>query len=367
MSQLTFPWMYVADNTQGKPIALGSMYFGQTNLDPEIPANQIPVSAKQEDGTIVPLTQPVLLNAGGVPTYDGSPVILEIDADVYETFSWKVLNALGGQEYYNETNRPLQWDSGNIADGAITTTKIEDAAVTTPKLADGSVTTVKLDQTVGTEAVDTATIRDGAVTNPKLAVDSVSGGAGSGTNVIEAGSITGTEIGVGTIASGNIGNAQVGTAQLASGSVDTSRMAAPVANGENYGVGFLMKRFTGSGSTFSNSAGFPSNTTIFYSGGADMIEKKRCGCTALIDGSITVEFNLANTGIGGTASARVMKNGAIQGALFNAGSGANINCARDVIVGQGDVIEIHTGSTSLAAATLNNAVVRSTVKTPAIA
>jgi hypothetical protein len=36
MSQIYQPWQYFADPTIGKPVALGSVYFGLPDLDPEI-------------------------------------------------------------------------------------------------------------------------------------------------------------------------------------------------------------------------------------------------------------------------------------------------------------------------------------------
>ena len=156
MAQIYFPWMYVRDPTSGRPIALGSLLFGEPDLDPEIPANQIQVRAKQEDGTLVNIPQPVQLNAGGVPSYNGSPVILDIEQG---EFSWKVLDQFDAQVYYNENNIPITIDSGQIADGAITTPKIEDGAVTTPKIADDAVDNDKLaDDSVDLDKIDDATI-----------------------------------------------------------------------------------------------------------------------------------------------------------------------------------------------------------------
>ena len=59
---------------KGKPVANGYIYIGKPDLDPEIVANQKAITFLQEDGTEVPGTQPVRTSAGGVPTYNGSPV-----------------------------------------------------------------------------------------------------------------------------------------------------------------------------------------------------------------------------------------------------------------------------------------------------
>ena len=146
-TQVFFPWAYVPDPTSGRPISLGSMFFGIKDLDPEVPANQIQLKVKQEDGTVLNVNQPILLNAGGVPTYLGSPVILVVT----ETeFSIKVLNSLGGQVYYNENNIQNSDVVGpdQIENGAVTTPKLADNSVTTVKIANGNVTGVKLNSAV---------------------------------------------------------------------------------------------------------------------------------------------------------------------------------------------------------------------------
>jgi len=145
MAQIYFPWMYVADPTKGRPVALGEVYFGLPDLDPSVPANQIQARAKLADGSLLNIPQPVLLNAGGVPTYNGSPIIIDVAEGEY---SFLVRDALGAQVYYNENNIPFSFGTEQIADGAITTPKLGDYSVTTPKIADSAVTLEKLDPTV---------------------------------------------------------------------------------------------------------------------------------------------------------------------------------------------------------------------------
>lgn len=99
MNEVRLPYTYAADPTRGRPIFNGSIYIGQPDLDPEIPANQIPVSVRQEDGTEVAVTQPISTSAGGVPQYNGSPAVILVDANV---FSFKLLDHLGAQVYYQE-------------------------------------------------------------------------------------------------------------------------------------------------------------------------------------------------------------------------------------------------------------------------
>nr|WP_249417522.1 phage head-binding domain-containing protein [Citrobacter freundii] len=54
-----------------KAIANGKIYIGQIDTDPVNPANQIPVYLENEDGSHVPVSQPLIINAGGYPVYNG--------------------------------------------------------------------------------------------------------------------------------------------------------------------------------------------------------------------------------------------------------------------------------------------------------
>lgn len=102
MAIISFPIIYFPQTDAGRPVAGGSIYIGKPDLDPEIPANQLPVSIVQEDDTIVPVSQPILTGAGGTPVYNGSPVRI----DVSNNFSMKVLDSLGQQVYYVATIAP---------------------------------------------------------------------------------------------------------------------------------------------------------------------------------------------------------------------------------------------------------------------
>ncbi|WP_370609699.1 phage tailspike protein [Citrobacter portucalensis] len=54
-----------------KAIANGKIYIGQIDTDPVNPANQIQVYLENEDGSHVPVSQPIIINAGGFPVYNG--------------------------------------------------------------------------------------------------------------------------------------------------------------------------------------------------------------------------------------------------------------------------------------------------------
>ena len=86
---------YFPRATSGVPISGGSIFIGLPDTDPEIVGNQIQVSALQENGTTVPISQPILTSGGGVPLYNGAPVTLLVS----ESYSLKVLDAFGVQIY----------------------------------------------------------------------------------------------------------------------------------------------------------------------------------------------------------------------------------------------------------------------------
>jgi len=87
---------YFPATDKGKPVSNGSIYVGEPDTDPEIVGNQKQVSALQEDTTTVEISQPISTNAGGTPTYNGSPVTLLVEG----RYSLKVLDSKGAQVYY---------------------------------------------------------------------------------------------------------------------------------------------------------------------------------------------------------------------------------------------------------------------------
>lgn len=54
-----------------KAAANGKIYIGKIDTDPTIPSNQIQVYLQNEGGSTVPVSQPILINAGGYPVYLG--------------------------------------------------------------------------------------------------------------------------------------------------------------------------------------------------------------------------------------------------------------------------------------------------------
>lgn len=54
-----------------KAVANGKIYIGKIDTDPVNPANQIPVYLENENGSHVQVSQPIIINAGGYPVYNG--------------------------------------------------------------------------------------------------------------------------------------------------------------------------------------------------------------------------------------------------------------------------------------------------------
>ena len=88
---------YYPFTDKGQPIAGGSLYVGVEGKDPEVAGNQIAVKALQQDGTTVSIAQPISLSPGGVPSLNGSNVVLVADGD----YAIKVLDKKGSQAYYH--------------------------------------------------------------------------------------------------------------------------------------------------------------------------------------------------------------------------------------------------------------------------
>jgi hypothetical protein len=97
MNEAKFPYDYIADPAKGRPLFNADLYYGIPDLDPEILANQIQISVRQEDGSVIPVAQPLNTGFGGILLYNGSPVTVLIDEFI---FSFKALNNLGAQIYY---------------------------------------------------------------------------------------------------------------------------------------------------------------------------------------------------------------------------------------------------------------------------
>ncbi|EDV2816814.1 phage tail protein, partial [Salmonella enterica subsp. enterica] len=79
-----------------KAVANGKIYIGQIDTDPVNPANQIQVYLENEDGSHVPVSQPIIINAGGYPVYNGQIAKFV----TVQGHSMAVYDAYGAQQFY---------------------------------------------------------------------------------------------------------------------------------------------------------------------------------------------------------------------------------------------------------------------------
>lgn len=74
----------------------GTIYIGKIDTDPTLPENQIQVYIESEDGSLIPVAQPIVINAGGFPVYNG-----QISKFVtVQGHSMAVYDAYGSQQFY---------------------------------------------------------------------------------------------------------------------------------------------------------------------------------------------------------------------------------------------------------------------------
>ncbi|WP_258187334.1 phage head-binding domain-containing protein, partial [Escherichia coli] len=79
-----------------KAVANGKIYIGKIDTDPVNTANQIPVYVESEDGSHIPVSQPIILNAAGYPVYNGQIAKFV----TVQGHSMAVYDAYGAQQFY---------------------------------------------------------------------------------------------------------------------------------------------------------------------------------------------------------------------------------------------------------------------------
>ncbi|AXX02805.1 phage tail protein [Cronobacter sakazakii] len=79
-----------------KAVANGKIYIGQVDTDPVNPENQIQVYVENEDGSHVPVSQPIIINAAGYPVYNGQIAKFV----TVQNHSMAVYDAYGAQQFY---------------------------------------------------------------------------------------------------------------------------------------------------------------------------------------------------------------------------------------------------------------------------
>ncbi|WP_208460392.1 phage tailspike protein [Escherichia coli] len=79
-----------------KAVANGKIYIGKIDTDPVNTENQIQVYVENEDGSHVPVSQPIIINAAGYPVYNGQIAKLV----TVQGHSMAVYDAYGAQQFY---------------------------------------------------------------------------------------------------------------------------------------------------------------------------------------------------------------------------------------------------------------------------
>ncbi|NOG79987.1 phage tailspike protein, partial [Escherichia coli] len=79
-----------------KAVANGKIYIGKIDTDPVNPENQIQVYVENEDGSHVPVSQPIIINSAGYPVYNGQIAKFV----TVQGHSMAVYDACGAQQFY---------------------------------------------------------------------------------------------------------------------------------------------------------------------------------------------------------------------------------------------------------------------------
>ncbi|EQB7286706.1 phage head-binding domain-containing protein [Morganella morganii] len=74
----------------------GKVFIGEIDTDPTIPENQIQVYLENEDGTTVPVSQPLIINQAGYPVYNGQIAKFV----TVQGHSMAVYDSYGAQQFY---------------------------------------------------------------------------------------------------------------------------------------------------------------------------------------------------------------------------------------------------------------------------
>lgn len=93
-----------------KAVANGKIYIGKIDTDPVNPENHIQVYVESEDGSHIPVSQPIILNAAGYPVYNGQIAKFV----TVQGHSMAVYDAYGAQQFYFPN--VLKYDPDHLRD-----------------------------------------------------------------------------------------------------------------------------------------------------------------------------------------------------------------------------------------------------------
>ncbi|EDX3553426.1 hypothetical protein BSY49_004384 [Salmonella enterica subsp. enterica serovar Anatum] len=96
----------------------GKIFIGKIDSDPTLPQNQVQVYVENEDGSHVPVSQPIIINAAGYPVYNGQIAKFV----TVQGHSMAVYDAYGAQQFYFQNvlkydPDQLQKRLASVADG----------------------------------------------------------------------------------------------------------------------------------------------------------------------------------------------------------------------------------------------------------
>lgn len=95
-SSIILPAPLFTDPRSLKALANGTFYVGAVDTDPTSPTNQIPVYNRNEDGSLVQVSQPINIGTGGYPVFNGIPFAPIVDGN----YSIAIFDAIGVQRFY---------------------------------------------------------------------------------------------------------------------------------------------------------------------------------------------------------------------------------------------------------------------------
>lgn len=107
-----------------KAVANGKIYIGKIDTDPVNPENQIQVYVENEDGSHIPVSQPIIINAAGYPVYNGQIAKFV----TVQGHSMAVYDAYGAQQFYfpnvlkydpDQLRNDLSSGSNNLGDNLV--------------------------------------------------------------------------------------------------------------------------------------------------------------------------------------------------------------------------------------------------------
>ena len=197
-------------------------------------------------------------------------------------------DTLGYMKYRSQTKHDGVWDdwtawspiasNGNIADGAVGTSKIADKAVTNAKLANGAVARVNIQTSaVGTNEIDagavtTTELDNNSVTSAKIANNAIqsrhiSDGAVD-TNAIENGAVTSAELATDAVTGAKIADGAVGITHLATGVVTEAKIHAGAVTTDKLADGSVTEDKLANGAVSISKLASGSVTTQKLAGGA---------------------------------------------------------------------------------------------------